>query len=147
MHNINFRKAIVHGLDRSTYNAVSAGEDLKYNSLRNMYTHPEFVKLANEFTDENGKTFAAGTMYGELVQYYLDELGEKINVADGVEGWFDAEAAQAYLAAAKEELGDTVTWPIVMDIVYYSPSAAITARCQAVKKSLEDNLGVENLHT
>ena len=145
VHNINFRKAIVHGLDRSTYNAVSAGEDLKYNSLRNMYTHPEFVKLSAEFTDENGKTFPAGTMYGDMVQYYLNELGETINVADGVEGWYDQEAAQAYLAAAKEELGDSVTWPIVMDIVYYSPSAAITARCQAVKKSLEDNLGAENI--
>lgn len=140
VHNKNFRKAIVHGLDRSVYNAVSAGEELKYASLRNMYTHPEFVKLSADYTDAEGNTFAAGTMYGAMVQFYLSKLDADIDVSDGIEGWFNKDVALTYKAAAIEELGDSVTFPIVMDIVYYSPSAAITARCQGVKQSLEANL-------
>ena len=145
IHNEDFRKAVAMGLDRSVYNAVSAGEDLKYNSLRNMYTHPEFVSLTEETADPDGHTFAAGTMYGEMVQYYLDEMGAGIKVADSIEGWYNPELAIEHLNAAKEALGDTVTWPIVLDVVYYSANATITARCQAVKQSIESTLGTDNV--
>ena len=72
--NKNFRKAVLFAFDKGTYNAVSRGEDLKYTNLRNMYTHPEFVSITNDTTVE-GHTFPAGTFYGEMVQYYLDQLG------------------------------------------------------------------------
>ncbi|MBR2811219.1 MAG: hypothetical protein IKD69_07550, partial [Solobacterium sp.] len=65
--NKHFRKAMQHAFDKATYNAVSRGEDLKTTNLRNMYTHPEFVQLAND-TTVDGVTFAAGTFYGEIVQ-------------------------------------------------------------------------------
>ena len=151
--NKNFRKAFTSAWDKATVNAVTRGEDLKETNLRNMYTHPEFVSLSADTTDAEGKTFAAGTFYGEMVQYYLSKLeaeagiaeDQMIKVADACNGWYYPEKAQAYLAAAKEELGDTVAWPITIDITYYSPSANITAQAQATKQVIEDVLGAENV--
>ena len=74
MMNKNFRKALCFAWDKATQNATSRGADLATTNLRNMYTHPEFVQLAEDVTDANGKKFVAGTMYGEMVQYYLDQM-------------------------------------------------------------------------
>ena len=145
LNNKNFRKALQHAFDKGTQNATSRGEDLKLTNLRNMYTHPEFVSLSADTTDANGHTFPAGTFYGEMVQYYVDQLGAKIVVADGVDGWYQPEAAKEYLAAAKEELGDSVSYPIQIDVVYYSASEANTAQAQAYKQVIEDCLGAENM--
>lgn len=143
--NLNFRKAVAHAFDRATQNAVVRGEDLKSTNLRNMYTHPEFVQLSAEYTDADGFTFSAGTMYGQIVQHYLDKMNANIKVADGQDGWYNPELAKECLAKAKEELGDTVTWPIKIDVVYYSPSANITAQAQATKQVIEACLGTENV--
>ncbi len=143
--NKNFRKAMQHAFDKGTVNATSRGEDLKLANLRNMYTHPEFVQLSADVTDEEGNTFTAGTMYGEMVQFYLDKMGAKVQVADAIDGWYNPEAAVEYLNAAKEELGDSVTWPIKIDVVYYGPSAANTAQAQAYKQVIESTLGAENV--
>ena len=145
LNNKNFRKALQHAWDKATMNATSRGEDLAATNLRNMYTHPEFVSLSKDVTDDEGNTFAAGTFYGEIVQFYLDEMGAKVNVADQTDGWFNPEAAREYLEAAKEELGDLVSWPIQIDVVYYSAAAANTAQSQAYKKVVEETLGVENV--
>ena len=143
--NKNFRKALQHAFDKGTYNAVSRGEDLKFASLRNMYTHPEFVQLSADTKDADGNEFKAGTMYGEIVQFYLDQMGCKVTVADACDGWYNADAAKEYLAAAKEELGDTVSWPIQIDVVYLGSAKANTAQSQAYKKVVEDTLGAENV--
>ena len=143
--NKNFRKAIVHAFDKGTYNAVSRGEDLKYTNLRNMYTAPQFVQLSEEVVDEDGTTFAAGTFYGDIVQHYLDEIGAKVDVADQQDGWFKPEAAKEYLAAAKEELGDSVTWPIYIDIEFLGTSETNKAQLAAVKEKMEETLGSENV--
>ena len=143
--NKNFRKAVQHAFDKGTYNAVSRGEDLKFASLRNMYTHPEFVQLSADAKDADGNEFKAGTLYGEIVQFYLDQMGAKVKVADACDGWFQPEAAKEYLAAAKEELGDTVSYPIVIDVVYYGASAGQTAQAQAYKQKVEETLGAENV--
>jgi len=142
--NKHFRKAMQHAFDKATYNAVSRGEDLKTTNLRNMYTHPEFVQLEND-TTVDGVTFAAGTFYGEIVQYYIDQLGAKITVADGVDGWFNPEEAKAQLEEAKAELEGTVTFPIKIDVVYYSANDTQTAQANAYKKSIEDTLGTDNV--
>ena len=144
LQNKNFRKALGFAWDRGTQNAISRGEDLKYTNLRNMYTHPEFVSLTEDVTID-GKTFVAGTFYGEMVQYFCDQLGANITVADGVDGWFNADNAKAALAKAKEELGDSVTYPIQIDVVYYSASDLDTAQAAAYKTSLETVLGSENV--
>ena len=145
LNNKNFRKALQHAFDKATQNAVIRGEDLACANLRNMYTHPEFVSLSADTTDESGYTFPAGTFYGEMVQHYLDNLGAKIDVRDGVNGWFQPEAAREYLAAAKEELGDSVTYPIQIDVVYYSANDNQIAQANAYKKVIEETLGAENV--
>lgn len=144
MQNKNFRKALAFAWDRGTQNAISRGEDLKYTNLRNMYTHPEFVLLAEDVTVD-GKTFTAGTFYGEMVQYFCDQIGAGVTVKDGVDGWFNAESAKAAFAKAKEELGDAVTYPIQIDVVYYSANDLDTAQAAAYKASIEGVLGAENV--
>ena len=145
MMNKNFRKALCFAWDKATQNATSRGEDLATTNLRNMYTHPEFVQLSEDVTDENGKKFVAGTMYGEMVQYYLDQMGCPVIVKDGVDGWYHPEEARKYLELAKKELGDSVTWPIVIDDVYYGPSASQVAQANAYKQAIEGTLGAENV--
>ena len=143
--NKNFRKAVQHAFDKGTYNAVSRGEDLKLTNLRNMYTHPQFVQLENDCTDDEGHTFPAGTFYGDMVQYYVDKLGCKVNCADAVNGWYQPEAAKQYLEAAKAELGNSVNWPIQIDVVYLSTSDTNTAQAAAYKQVIENCLGAENV--
>ena len=145
MMNKNFRKAVAFAWDKATQNAVSRGADLATTNLRNMYTHPEFVQLAEDVTDADGKKFVAGTMYGEMVQYYLEKMGNPVQVADGVNGWYFPEEAKKYLAEAKKELGNSVNWPITIDVVYYSPNATQVAQGQAFKQSIEGVLGAENV--
>jgi len=93
----------------------------------------------------DGVSFPAGTFYGEMVQYFLDEMGSPIQVADQIDGWYNPEAAQAALAQAQEELGDLVSYPIIIDVVYYSASDANVAQAQAYKAVIEDTLGAENV--
>lgn len=145
MMNKNFRKAVSYAWDKATQNAVSRGADLATTNLRNMYTHPEFVQLSEEVTDASGKKFAAGTMYGEIVQYYLDKMGSPVQVADGIDGWYHPAEAKRHLELAKKELGNSVNWPIVIDVVYYSANQTQIAQAQAYKQSIEGVLGAENV--
>lgn len=143
LQNKNFRKALMFAFDKKTYNAVVRGEDLATTNLRNMYTHPEFVQIENAVTDADGHTFAAGTFYGEMVQYYCDKLGLGISVKDSVNGWYQPDAAKQCKEAAKAELGTTVSYPIQIDVVYYSASDVDTAQAAAYKSVLEECLGAE----
>ncbi|MBQ7060194.1 MAG: peptide ABC transporter substrate-binding protein, partial [Clostridia bacterium] len=145
--NQNFRLALQYAFDKGTYNAVSKGEDLKLTSLRNMYTAPEFVKLSEDVTDEDGHTFAANTFYGDIVQYYVtNAYNMPIDVHDGVNGWFHPDEAKACLAAAKEELGDAIkTWPIQIDVVYLETATTNTNQAKAYKQFIEETLGAENV--
>lgn len=144
LNNKNFRKALAFAFDKGTYNGVTRGEDLKYTNLRNMYTHPEFVSL-EEDVKVDGKEWVAGTMYGEIVQWYLEQLGSPVKVADGIDGWFNPEAAKAALAAAKEELGDSVSWPIHIDVITYTPAPSYVAQSEAYKSVIENCLGTDNV--
>lgn len=143
--NKNFRKALQHAFDKATWNAVQVGDELKNAKLRNMYTHPEFCQLSEATKDADGHEFPAGTFYGEMVQYYIDQLGAKIIVKDGVDGWFNADAAKEYLAAAVEELGDKVTYPINIDVVYYSANDVQVAQANAYKQMIENTLGADKV--
>jgi ABC-type oligopeptide transport system substrate-binding subunit len=145
LQNKNFRKALQFAFDKKTQNATSRGEDLALTNLRNMYTHPQFVQLSADTADADGHVFPAGTFYGDMVQYYLDQMGVKINVADGVNGWYQPEEAKKCLEAAKAELGDTVTFPIQIDVVYLSTAANNTAQAQAYKQVIEGCLGTDNV--
>ena len=156
MYNQNFRLALCYALDRGAYNAQSVGDELKLTSLRNTYTPGNFVLLTEEVTVSiNGedKTYAAGTYYGQILQDQLDADGIEITAwdptaeggigsSDGFDGWYSAEACQARLAAAAEELKAeglefSAENPIVIDLPYYSSNNTYVNRANAYKQSVE----------
>ena len=145
LNNRNFRKALQHAFDKRTYNSISRSDMLAESNLRNMYTAPNLVKLESAFTDAEGHTFAAGTLYGEMVQYYCDRRGCLVDCADGQDGWFKPDAAWDYLTAAKAELGSSVSWPIQIDVVYADFSNIQTAQAYTYKENIESVLGSENV--
>ena len=114
LNNVHFRRALCMACDRGAANAVFAGEELKYNALRNSYVPGTFVLLQEDTTvDINGTatTFPAGTFYGEIMQAQIDADGVKIKVwdsenltGDGFDGWYSVENAIEELAIAIEEL-------------------------------------------
>ncbi len=144
LQNKAFRQALQFAFDKGSVNETSRGEELRYTNLRNMYTHPEFVSLSADITVD-GVTFPSGTFYGRIVQYYLNQLGSPIIVADQADGWYHPAEARMALKRAKEELGDRVSWPITIDVVYYGPSDINTAQAKAYKSSIEKTLGAKNV--
>ena len=160
LYNQNFRLAVLLSLDRATYNAQTVGEELKYTSMINTYTPGTFVYLENDYTaDINGTevTFPAGTYYGAIVQAQLDADGVPIKVwdpeADGgigssaaFDGWYNPEAAVAYLETAVAELAEqgvevSAENPIYLDLPYFSGSESYGNRANALKQSVESVLG------
>ena len=155
LQNQNFRMALASAFDRQTWNAVDVGDDLALNSLRNTYTPGNFVTLPEAVTVSiNGedKTFAAGTLYGEIMQAQLTADGSHIKAfdketqsSDGFDGWYNAEAAKAYMAKAVEELGkmglDLTKTKIKIELPVFTASEIYTGRFQVFKTSVESALG------
>ena len=89
IRNQNFRLAMQWAMDVVPMISVEVLQD------------PEFI-IRNSFNqwgiafDENGRDYMT---FGNMAQLYNERR-------------FDTERAMAYLALAKEELGDTVSWPI-----------------------------------
>ena len=146
LNNKAFRLAIQYAWDHETMNAVAVGQDLSAAALRNMYTAPEFVRLTNDTTDADGHTFAAGTAYGDLVQYYVTETYKMpIDVHDSTNGWYRPDDAKAMLAKAEEQLGDAVTYPVQIDVVFLGTSANNTNMAKVFKQSIEGVLGADKV--
>lgn len=160
MNNVHFRRAISFAMDRASYNAQQAGEEAKYNNLRNSYTPWNFVSLEEDTTiDINGTstTFKAGTLYGEIIQAQLDADGSTIKAydpsadegngsGDGYDGWYNPEEAAAELEQAITELaeeGVTIdeSNPIKLDLPYPSNDEVFTNKANAYKQSVEASLG------
>ena len=160
LKNVHFRRAVMQALDRGTYEAMTVGEELKYNAMINSYTPGTFVALEEDVTvDINGTatTFAAGTYYGAIMQAQIDADGVQIKVwnpeADGgigsstqFDGWYNPDAAVAELAMAVEELAAqgievSAENPIYLDLPYFSGSEAYGNRANALKQSIEAVLG------
>lgn len=156
----NFRLALCTSVDRAAYNAQKVGEALKMNNLRNSYTPGNFVTLTSDVTvDINGEatTFPAGTNYGAIMQAQIEADGYPMKVYDATaddgagssdtfDGWYNPEAAKAYMDAAVAELAElgyevTPENPIVVDYPYASNSEIYTNTAMALKKSVEDALG------
>lgn len=145
--NAHFRRAVLYGWDRATWNSISRGEDLKATNLRNMYTQPEFVSI-NADVKLGKKTYKKGSSYGELVQQFCDDLGLKVDVKDGKDGWYNKDQAVKEIKAFEKDFGKN--WPkddngnkmkVVIENVYLSTSAANTASAQAFEKLIEGVLG------
>ena len=161
MLNQNFRLALATSMDRGTYNEQSVGSELKLNNLCNSYTPGTFVSLTDETTVSiNGTdvTYPAGTMYGKIMQDQLDADGVKLTVwngqsSSGYDGWYNPEAAKAYIAAAAAELAEvgievTKENPIKLDFPVSTDSTVNMNQKQALKKSIEaatDGLIIINL--
>ncbi len=156
MRNIHFRHALVTSVDRGSYNALSAGEELKLSNLRNSYVPGNFVQLLKDVTVEvDGRTvtFPAGTFYGEIVQAQLDAEGFRITVwdpkaqggigsGDGFDGWYDPDYAFSEFRKAMDEMqeqGITVSAddPIVIEIPYAGNSQLHEGRANVLKESIE----------
>lgn len=159
MNNVHFRRAIAFAVDRGTYNAQSAGEELKYTRLRNSYTPGTFVSLTEDTTvsiNGTSKTFPAGTYYGEIIQAQLDADGIPIKVwdpaaddgngsSDGYDGWYNVDNAVAEFELAVKDLaakGVTIDaqHPIVIDLPYASNDERFTNKANAYKQSVEASL-------
>ncbi len=160
LSNQNFRLALTMAFDKGAFNATIVGEDLKYARLWNSYTPGNFVVLTSDVTiDINGTatTFPAGTYYGEIMQAQIDADGIPATVWDptaddgagsssGFDGWYNPDAAVAYLEAAIEELAQigieiSAENPLHIDVPYGSYSESSTNRMQAYKQSIENVLG------
>ena len=146
LNNQSFRLALQYAWDHEAMNAVAVGKDLGAASLRNMYTAPEFVRLTADVTDADGHTFTNGTVYGDIVQYYVTEVYKMpIDVADSTNGWYRPDDAKAMMDRAVIELGDAVNYPINIDVVYLGTSANNTNMAKVYKQSLEGVLGADKV--
>lgn len=134
--NKNFRKAVLHAFDKVQYNLPSTGPEMAAITVRNMYVSPDFLTLPNAYGE-----YAAGTNYATILQDELEKLNSPIKVRDGQDGWYNVDYAKQCLDAAVEELGDSVSWPIKLDVLYISSNDISAAMATAVKKSIQDALG------
>ena len=160
LNNQNFRLAMAMAFDRGAFNSTIVGEELKYASLKNSYVTGTFGKTAGEVTvDINGvaTTFPAGTYFGIIEQAQLDADGMPLKVwdpeadggagsGDGFDGWFNADAAAAYLDKAVAELAQigvevSAEKPIHIDVPYGAFSESVTNRMNAYKQSIEKYTG------
>ncbi len=142
MNNQNFRLALNRAFDKATYNAQSVGDTLKLNSLRNMYTPYNFCSTTEAVTID-GKSFAANTDYGVMVEYFLEQEGlVDVNLQDGNNSWYNPTESVKYMEAAMAEIGSEIgSDKIQIDIFYYSGSSNQTKQANAYKNSVEGVLG------
>ncbi|MDR0846873.1 MAG: ABC transporter substrate-binding protein [Lactobacillales bacterium] len=134
--NKNFRLAILRGWDRTAYLTMINTKKYADASIRNEMTPSDFVSV-------NGGTYA------EAVAAHAPEEGDSgwkgVSFADGVDDFHDVKIAKAYLAKAKAELGDSVKWPIHLDLAVGSKAENRINRVKSFKASIEAALGKDNV--
>lgn len=138
MQNKNFRKAICHSIDRSHYNSFIQGSNLSTYNLRNSLTSYEFVRLPQEITFE-GKTFLKNTFYGEILEYYYNQLGNELSLKEHIDSFYNPQLAKRYLSLAKEELNEHFQDTITLDVLCLS-QANYQNQANALKESIENSL-------
>lgn len=136
--NNNFRLALQFAIDRVSYLATAKGNaDLATASLRNMLTMPTFVKIDGSTYDQ--------LVSAELAKINPEVFGDNFNLTDGQDPYYQPEVAAALLAKAKAELGDTVQWPIHLDLPEDGSNQVGVAGGQSLKTSIEGSLGADNV--
>ncbi|MDD2434095.1 MAG: ABC transporter substrate-binding protein [Bacilli bacterium] len=139
--NANFRKAFIAAWDTSAQNALSVGDTLKDAALRNTLAAPGLVALPEAYDG-----VAAGTDYVDVVAHYLSKLDSSFDgsMSDGHSAFHDVTKAKAYAAKAKSELSAAgVSFPIVVDIMYYGASQTQANNAASFKSSVEAALGTD----
>lgn len=131
--NANFRRAVYAAFSAHAYEAITRGEDLADNVIRNTLVPYTF------------QTTSDGRSYGSIVEKYAAELVpeyEGIDLNDGHDAWYNPELAKTFAEKAKEELGDSVSaWPVHIDIPVDAASENFKNMALAMQKSIEDAIG------
>ena len=141
--NPDFRLAVFLAADRAACNAVSFGQESTANTLRNIINAPDAQTLAAAVSVD-GHSFAVGTTYGEMVAAFCKDMGLNIRPENGQDGWRDPDAAVQRLEAAKAALGDSVSFPIRLEVLYADDDSTLN-QANALKESVESVLGAENV--
>ncbi|MDR0846872.1 MAG: peptide ABC transporter substrate-binding protein [Lactobacillales bacterium] len=134
--NKDFRLAIVRSINRTAYLQSAYGKEYGGDRIRNQLTPSDFV------------TVDGGT-YSDAVQKNIVEQGGEswtgVKFADGVDDFYNVDVAKSELAKAKETLGDSVKWPIHIDIPVSEKYANQINKFKSYKQSVESALGKDNV--
>ena len=130
--NANFRRAVYAAYSAHAVEAITLGDKLADGPIRNTLVPYTFA------------TTSDGRPYGTIVTKYAEELVPEyagIDLNDGHDAWYDVERAKVFIEKAKAELGDTVTWPIHLDVPVYAASENQKNMQLAMQKAIEEALG------
>lgn len=120
LQNKNFRKALMHSIDRKSYNIAKYGDNVGNYNIRNTFTPIKLTRLKNDITID-GKTFYKNTNYGEIVNYYFKQLGNDVDINnETIDAYYNKDVANEYLNKAIEELNLSTTDKIILDVLCYS---------------------------
>ena len=121
VNNVNFRKALYHGLDRLNAKYVMEPDNPE-SLIFNTITPPEFVSI-------NGVDYTEMGALAEITAVGLDTFNEDL--------------ALQYKATAMEELKDTVTFPVKVVVPYLASSSSWAEECVVVEQQMENLLGTD----
>ena len=131
--NADFRRAVYAAYSAHVVEAVTRGEELADDVIRNTLVPYTFAITSD------------GRAYGSLVEKYAGELVPEfagINLNDGQDAWYNPERAKVFAERAKEELGDKVaSWPVHLDVPVYAASENQKNMQLAMEKAIEDAIG------
>ena len=131
--NANFRRAVYAAYSAHAVQAITKGEELADNSIRNTLVPPTFAVTSD------------GRSIGSIVEKYVAELVPEyqgIDLSDGQDGWYNPERAKTFAEKAKQELGDSVKeWPVHLDVPVYAASENQKNMQLAMKNSIESAIG------
>lgn len=131
--NKNFRLAVYAAYSTKATQTITQGEERALDAARNTLVPYTFAAQSD------------GTAYGALVTKYLEELEpafKGIDLNDGQDAWYNVDRAKAFAAAAKEELGDSISsWPIHLDYPVLGTSENNKNMALAMKQAIEAAIG------
>ena len=131
--NANFRRAVYAAYSAHAVEAITRGEELADDVIRNTLVPYTFA------------TTTDGRSYGAILTKYVEELVPEyagINLNDGQDAWYNPELAKTFIERAKEELGDSVSaWPVHLDVPVYAANENQKNMQLAMKESIEKAIG------
>ena len=131
--NADFRRAVYAAYSAHVVEAVTRGEELADDVIRNTLVPYTFAVTSD------------GRAIGSIVEKYAAELVPEfagINLQDGQDAWYNPELAKVFAERAKEQLGDTISeWPIHLDVPVYAASENQKNMQLAMQKAIEDAIG------
>lgn len=135
--NRDFRQAFLFGFNRKAYMAQQVGDEYANGRLRNTIVPPNFVMVGDK-------------EYGDILQSQLQELDPEhfgdVKLADGQDGYYNADKAKKIFAEAKQALAaDGVDFPIHIDLPIQEQDDIQVNWGKSMKQTIEASLGKENV--